>query len=154
MKKTIWTTVCAVGACAIYMAVSASEAYAQPGSRLCGYETKSVKTQVGNNELKDFHVAIIYEVNRSDASYTDRCDKAISEIKKKLPKTMDVPMSGRTVTLVLEWHKVRKATCESVGDKLQGQGVPRDICDKMKLNHAYKWVKTSPTVAATGQRQK
>jgi hypothetical protein len=152
MKKMMWATVCAVGACAMYMAVSASEAYAQSGSRLCGWQTKSVKTQVGNQEMKDVHVAIVYEARKAQATYNKRCDEAIKKIKKKLPKTMDVVVNNRTVTLVLEWSKVHKKTCESVGDKLKGQGVPKDICDKMKANEAYKWVKKSSTEAATKEK--
>ena len=65
---------------------------------------------------------------------------------------MDVEVKKQTVTLVLEWAKVEKKSCESVGANFEGQGIPKDICDKMKANEAYMWVKKSSTEAATSKK--
>ncbi len=152
MKKIMWSSVCAVVFCAMYIAVSASESYAQSGSRLCGWKTKSVKTKIGNIEMANFHIAVVYEARTAEAAYTAKCDGAISTIEKQLPNTMNVLAGNKTVTLLLEWEKVHKKTCESVGVKFQGQGVPKDICDKMAANNAYQWIKTSPTKAAVSKK--
>ena len=152
MKKFMCATLCAVISCAMYVAVSTPEAHAQSGSRLCGWQTKSVKTQVGGKEMRGVRVAIVYEARKKEIAYKKKCDTAISKIKKKLPKTMDVTVQNKKVKLVLEWAEVKRKSCESVGANFQGQGVPKDICDKMKANEAYKWVKKSSTEAATSQK--
>ena len=152
-KKFICATACAVVSCAMYVAMSAPEAHAQSGSRLCGWQTKSVKTLVGDKEMSDVHVAVVYEARKAEVFYSKKCDEAISQIKEKLPKNMDVEVKNKTVTLVLEWEKVEKKACESVGAKLEGQGVPKDICKKMEANEAYKWIKKSSTEAATSEKQ-
>jgi hypothetical protein len=152
MKKMLWSTVCAVGVFAMCIAISATESYAQSGSRLCGWKTKSVKTKIGNKEMASVHIAIVYEARTAEAAYTKKCDGAISSIEKELPNTMNVLVGNKAVTLLLEWEKVRKKSCESVGGKLQGQGVPKDICDKMAANNAYQWIKTSPTKAAVSKK--
>lgn len=148
----LWSTVCAVGVFAMCISISATESYAQSGSRLCGWKTKTVKTQIGNMDVTPgFHFAIVYEARTAEAAYTRKCDEAISKIEKELPKTMNVPFpSGKgTLTILLEWEKVRKKSCESVGGKFQGQGVPKDICDKMAANNTYLWSKMHPKAAVS-----
>jgi hypothetical protein len=175
MKNMLRAVACIAGASAMYATVSASKAYAQSGSRLCGWQTSSVKTKVGDKVLKDVHVAIVYEARSAELLYTMKCSKAIESIKKKLPKSITVDVSlpaeggddkkrlsntGSTtpktqkMTLMLKWKKVEKATCESVGAKFDGQGVPKDICDKMKANNAYQWMKKSSTEKATVKKVK
>ena len=156
MKNMLNAVACIAGASAMYAAVPGSEAYAQPGSRLCGWQTSAVTTKEGNKPLNDVHVAIVYEARKAEVAYDKKCDEAIKKIKKKLPKSMDidVPVKGKTakMTVLLTWKEVKKATCESVGANFDGQGVPKDICDKMGANHAYQWVKKSATEAATSTK--
>ena len=166
MKNMLKAVACIAGASAMYAAVSGSEAYAQPGSRLCGWQTSAVTTKEGNKPLNDVHVAIVYEARKAEvaydktrkaeAAYDKKCVEAIKKIGKKLPRSIDidVPVKGKTakMTVLLTWKQVRKATCESVGANFDGQGVPKDICDKMGANHAYQWVKKSATEAATATK--
>lgn len=137
--------------------LSSNDANAQPGSRLCGWQTSSVMAP-GNKPMPAVHVALVYEARQKEAAYDKKCDEAIKKMKGQLPKTMDVPMTVQgkptTVTLALQWKEVKKASCESVGASFAGQGVPKDICDKMGANQAFKFVKSSPDKAATIEKLK
>lgn len=146
-----------VAALAAFCMIVSADAQAQPGSRLCGWQTSSVMAP-GNKPMSSVHVALVYEARQKEAAYDKKCDEAIKKMKGQLPKTMDVPMTvqGKTTTvpLTLQWKEVKKASCESVGASFAGQGVPKDICDKMGANQAFKFVKSSADKAATIERLK
>lgn len=134
-----------------------NDAQAQPGSRLCGWQTSSVMAP-GNKPMPSVHVALVYEARQKEAAYGKKCDEAIKKMKGQLPKTMNVPVTVQgkptNVPLTLQWKEVKKATCESVGASFAGQGVPKDICDKMGANQAFKFVKSSADKAATIEKLK
>lgn len=146
-----------VAALAAFCMTLPTDAQAQPGSRLCGWQTSSVMAP-GNKPMANVHVALVYEARQKEAAYDKKCDEAIKKMKGQLPKTMNVPVTaqGKTtnVPLTLQWKEVKKATCESVGKSFAGQGVPQDICDKMGANQAFKFVKSSPDKAATIEKLK
>ena len=155
--STMLRAAAGVAALAAFCMTLPTDAQAQPGSRLCGWQTSSVMAP-GNKPMPTVHVALVYEARQKEAAYDKKCDEAIKKMKGQLPKTMNVPMTVQgkqtTVPLTLQWKEVKKATCESVGASFAGQGVPQDICDKMGANQAFKFVKSSPDKAATIEKLK
>lgn len=154
-KLSVATGIVALAAC--YAIMLPGDANAQPGSRLCGWETSAV-TGPGNRPVPGVHVALVYEARQKEAAYDKKCSEAIKKMKGNLPKTMAVPVTtqGKTtnVTMTLQWKEVKKASCESVGDVFAGHGVPKDICDKMGANQAFKIVKASADKPATFEKMK
>lgn len=98
----------------------ATPAYAQSGSRLCGY---SAPGQSGS------YIGLLYEARTADASYTTQCDEAISKIWSSIQRDPQLK--------ALAWIKHRKETCEDVGVKFQSANSPKDMCDKMEAKAAY-----------------
>lgn len=128
--------------------VGSSDAAAQSGSRLCGFKTIATEPPIPG-----LAIAIVYEARKARWAYTKECDTAIDKIRKKRPTSISHTLAdGRTIIVRLTWEKVRKATCESVGQSFQGEGIGSDICDHMKALEAYKVIK-APGQAATFEKQ-
>ena len=106
-------------------AIGSSPSLAQSGSRLCGYYTTS-GTHADGTKVDYPRIAVLYEARKAESSYTARCDDALSQIRKIRPSHIYV--DGKKV--LLNWQRARKSTCESVGQKFEGQGFPiKDIDD-------------------------
>ena len=129
-------------------AIGSSPSLAQSGSRLCGYYTTS-GTHADGTKVDYPRIAVLYEARKAESSYTARCDDALSQIRKIRPSHIYV--DGKKV--LLNWQRARKSTCESVGQKFEGQGFPRDICDKMSANDGYMIIKRSAAAMATIKKE-
>lgn len=102
-----------------------SSAFAQSGSRLCGW---TANDPAGNT------LGIFDEVRKKDASYKKQCDQAITEMKKHI--------DGDPKLSKLQWAKVNNDTCESVGGKFTSKTNPsNDMCDYMEAKHPYSVMK-------------
>jgi hypothetical protein len=100
-------------------------AFAQSGSRLCGW---TATDPIGNT------VGVFDEVRQKDASVKKQCDMAISDMKKAIDKDPNLSK--------LQWAKVHEDTCESVGGKFTSKTNPSaDMCDYMEAKHGYKVMK-------------
>ena len=106
-------------------------AFAQSGSRLCGWITEI--------PTKGMAIGLLYEARQKDSSYSKQCDEVVSEMQKTIEK--DPTLSAMT------WTKVYKATCESVGDKFidSKDHKSNDMCDYMGSKEAYKVQKSTAT---------
>jgi hypothetical protein len=115
--------------------LTAGQAHAQSGSRLCGFISTDTAGKVG----------LLYEARTKDASYKKQCDEAISKMKKKIDTTPELKS--------MNWQEVKRWSCEDVGNKgFVNQGESSDICDKMEAKVGYKVVKKGPA-AATYEKQ-
>jgi hypothetical protein len=104
-----------------------SVAFAQSGSRLCGWTAMVPNGQV---------VGLLYEARDKDASYHKQCDEAISKMKSGIDKDPTLKQ--------LQWTEVKRATCESVGKYFTSTAKPSaDMCDYMGAKSGYKVVKES-----------
>ena len=102
-------------------------AFAQSGSRLCGWTAMVPNGQV---------IGLLYEARSADASYHKQCDDVIKQMKSAIDK--DPTMSK------LQWNEVKRATCESVGKYFTSTAKPsEDMCDSMEAKKGYKVVKES-----------
>ena len=110
----------AVAAALTATTFSGNGAYAQSGSRLCGYWS-------GNNLVK---VGIFVEYGKKQK----RIDKKIcSKINKGTWDSIQKNPDLKSMT----WNKVERRECEKVGDLFVPPRADNDICDKMKRNKPY-----------------
>ncbi len=122
---------------ALLVALPAAPAYAQSGSRLCGY---SAPGQSGS------YIGILYEARQNDASYSQQCEEAISKSWSKIQSDANLK--------ALTWTKHSKETCESVGTKFQSSNSPQDMCDKMEAKVGYLVKKIPSATGATTTYEK
>ena len=122
---------------AFLVALPAAPAYAQSGSRLCGY---SAPGQSGS------YVGLLYEARQNDASYSKQCDEAVSKSWSKIQANPDLK--------AMTWTKHYKATCESVGSYFQSTNSPQDMCEKMEAKQGYLVKKIPSATGATTTYEK
>lgn len=104
-------------------------AFAQSGSRLCGWITEI--------PTKGIAIGLLYEARQKDSSYSKQCDTAVSDMKSAIEK--DPTLSAMT------WTKVYKESCETVGDKFidSKDHKSNDMCDYMGSKQPYKVQKST-----------
>jgi hypothetical protein len=99
----------------------ATPAFAQKGSRLCGWWAATPGGSIG----------LLYEARDKDASYSAQCNGVIDEIDKKIKANADLSK--------LTWNRVYKNTCESIGENFVSAGNPNnDMCDYMRAKTPYQ----------------
>lgn len=106
-------------------------AFAQPGSRLCGYTANTTATAYG----------FLYEVRQASASYKSDCDSAMHDISKAI--------KGNEQLKNLNWQTHNEDTCEEVGGLFLSQNSPQDMCDKMEANQHYSVTRVKSTNSTT-----
>lgn len=91
--------------------LAAPLAMAQPGSRLCGMTTTVIDPKWGYNDKPKarYEMGFLYECRTGDDSYHRQCDDAIDKAKKIIAD--DPKLNVHT------WVEVKRAPCESVGEK-------------------------------------
>ncbi len=110
--------------------LTAGQAHAQSGSRLCGFIAVDTPNKVG----------LLYEARTKDASYKKQCDEAISKMKQKIDTTPQLK--------AMKWQEVKRWTCEDVGNKgFTNQGESADMCEKMEAKVGYKVTKAGAASA-------
>jgi hypothetical protein len=122
---------------ALLVTLPAAPAYAQSGSRLCGYSAPGASGS---------YIGLLYEARQKDASYGKQCDQAISKIWSKIQSDPQLK--------ALTWTKHRKETCESVGSKFQSSNSPQDMCEKMEAKQPYLVKKIPSATGATTTYEK
>jgi hypothetical protein len=137
--------------------ISFENSHAQSSRRLCGYTSgTNYKTPDGKKET--YRMAFVGEVdmNRADNLKEGDCYNLIRKAEKRMPKKIKIsfPGSNKTIQLKPNWHKHRidygnDLTCEKLGKKYKGQGIPKDICKKMDTGPLYKLVKENAETKAT-----
>lgn len=136
MKKFGITTLTAAIALSGGLTVlPASPAFAQSGSRICGYTAKTPTGALG----------LVFEARQDDAGYSMICDKAVETVWKKIQSNPQLKQ--------LTWTKQYKATCESVGGMFMSSNSPQDMCDKMEANESYQVTKSASTNSTTYAKQ-
>lgn len=107
-------------------------ALAQPGSRLCGWTSEG--------PAKGQATALLLEVRTGDDDDGRQCKDFTGSAQKKI--AADGALSQ------LQWRKVEKATCDSVGQIFRSTAQPNeDMC-------AYMWSKTPYKVQRSIQADK
>lgn len=110
--------------------LSPTPAEAQSGSRLCGWIAVETPQKMG----------LLYEARTKDASYGKQCDEAIDAMWKTI--------NGNPQLKAMKWKKVRKESCESVGNKgFVNAGESADICEKMTAKTPYQVTKAGSASA-------
>lgn len=122
---------------------AAGQAYAQPGSRVCGWFSPADKNQKGN-------FAFVYESREKDVSDGKQCEKFIDEMKHAINTKKELEMFKS-----MPWDKVGHGTkCESLGEHFVDgkQYKSKDMCDNMAAKgHGYLVMKTMQIDQATGK---
>lgn len=113
----------------------ASPAFAQSGSRLCGYSAYMPKGVIG----------ILFEARQDDASYSLQCDEAVKSAWSKIQANAQLKK--------LTWTKHYKETCESVGGMFVSSNSPVDMCDKMEAGQGYQVTMSVPTNTTTYEQK-
>lgn len=113
----------------------ASPAFAQSGSRMCGYSANTPSGALG----------LLFEARQDDAGYSYKCDQAVSKIWRDIQSNAQLKQ--------LTWTKHYKETCESVGGQFMSGNSPQDMCDKMEANQGYKVTKTNASNSTTYEKQ-
>jgi hypothetical protein len=122
-------------AAAAMLSLAPAPAEAQSGSRLCGWITVQGPQKVG----------LLYEARTKDASYHKQCDEAISKMESEIAKNPKLK--------ALQWQKVKRETCESVGNKgFVNAGESADICDKMQAKTPYQVTKSGAAAAVYSKK--
>lgn len=126
MSKFLKATV--IGAASLFVA---GQAYAQPGSRVCGWYA----------ENKMGHFAFVYESREKDLTDKKQCDEFIDKIAGTIvgmnpadPKLDQQTQTKLTMIKAMHWQKVGHGTkCESLGEKFvdDGKHKSKDMCDSM-----------------------
>jgi len=122
---------------ALLVALPAAPAYAQSGSRLCGYSAPGASGS---------YIGLLYEARQRDASYSKQCNEAISKTWSKIQSDPQLK--------ALSWTKHDKATCESVGANFQSANSPQDMCEKMEAKQGYLVKKIPSATGATTTYEK
>lgn len=121
MKKfSIGVFLAAIALTAGTTVVPVTPAFAQSGSRICGYSTaKSPSGPLG----------FLTEVRQAETSYSLICDGVVKNAWDKIQR--DPTLKNLT------WVKHYKETCESVGTLFVSSNSPQDMCDMMQNNEDY-----------------
>jgi hypothetical protein len=99
----------------------ATPAFAQSGSRLCGWWAATPGGSIG----------LLYEARYKNISYTEECDIVIDKINEQIKANPDLSK--------LTWNRVYKDTCESIGSNFVSAGNPNnDMCDYMTAKKPYE----------------
>ena len=111
--------------------LAAGQAYAQPGSRVCGW--------FATNQMGNF--AFVYESREKDVSDKQQCNGFIDAIAGTIvgmnpadPKLDQQTKAKLTMLKSMTWQKVGHGTkCESLGEKFvdDGKYKSKDMCDNM-----------------------
>ncbi len=140
MKKTSIVQVSSAIALAAATLLASNAAFAQSGSRLCGW-TADLTTQVPDPADKTKtvtkvvgKVGVLYEARTKDKSMNKQCDEAKSDMKKKI----DADPTNSS----LNWTEITKKTCEDVGkDFTSSSHTNVDMCDYMQAKEPFKVTK-------------
>lgn len=105
---------------ALLVTMPAAPAYAQKGSRLCGY------TAPGPGGS---YVGMLYEARKARGDVNEVCKLATSQLKAKIDKHPDLKS--------LTWTRQIMQTCESIGGNFKSANSPVDMCEKMSASIKY-----------------
>jgi len=112
--------------------LSATSIFAEPNRRLTGYYSIEGMLPDGN-KIDGFAIGFLYEENHKDPEHRVDSSKARHAIDKIKPKYLTLKdENGDKQRVKLKWKKVGAETkCEKIGEHFKGQGIKKDICDKM-----------------------
>lgn len=137
MKKIGITTLAAAMALSGGLTVlPATPAFAQAGSRLCGYTAATPSGAIG----------ILYEARQDDASYSYQCDEVVKRVLADIQHNKQLNK--------LTWKKQYKETCESVGAMFVSSNSPADMCENMEAGRPYQVTKTNATNSTAYDKHK
>jgi hypothetical protein len=134
--------------------LSASFAFSEPNRRLSGYYSIEGKLPDGS-KIDGFAIGYLYEEDHTDPEYrVDRSNarKAIDKVKPKYLTLKDE--NGVKQRAKLIWKKAGDEKCEKIGKHFQGQGIRKDICDKMAASKTHFWFKKAPDKKAKHKKTK
>ncbi len=130
MKKTSIVQISSAIALVAATLVAPNTAFAQSGSRLCGW-TADLKSSTGAVIGK---IGMLYEARTKDSSYTRQCNEAKSKMKDGI--------DSKEETKSLTWTEINKKTCEEVGAAFTSTDHTNgDMCDYMDAKQPYKVTK-------------
>lgn len=113
------------------VALQASPAHAQSGSRICGYTASTPTGAVG----------LLLEARIGDNDYNKQCDDAISESWNTIQNDAQLKQ--------LKWTRRIKNACEDIGVIFKTSKITSDICDPMNSKELYKVTKTTSLDSTT-----
>ncbi len=130
MKKTSIALVSLTMSLLAATLVAPNTALAQSGSRLCGWYA-TMDDKAGTQAI-----AFLTELRETDLYYAKQCSESFLDEKLKKNTENDATLNG------YKWIKVKKATCESVGEHFtSATQTSTDICNSMNPYTPYKVVK-------------
>lgn len=109
----------------------ASPAFAQKGSKLCGYTAITPTGAVG----------LLYEARQEDNSYTNQCDNAIKKIWTDIQNDPQLRQ--------LTWTKQYKQVCEKASENFATVKSGGDLCDPMVAKIFYQITNTKSSDTTT-----
>ena len=130
-KFGIISLVAAVALAGGMTVLPASPAFAQAGSRICGW---TAVTPTGANGL-------LYEIRVDASNSTEMCRKVIEEFRSKIQSDSNLK--------ALTWVKQYRVECETAGSQFLSANSPRDMCDMMQIQTAYIVTKTTASNSTT-----
>ena len=142
-SASLWLTALSISVALV--CISFEKSHAQSSRRLCGY-TSGTNYTTPDGKKEEYHIAFVGEIDENWGDTMSKigwCGNYLGQAKKRLPKkiTLSFPGSDQTVILKPNWHKQTDGVCEKIGKKYKGQGIPKDVCKKMKTGPLYKLVK-------------
>lgn len=112
------------------VALPVTPAYAQSGSRICGYVATTSTGMIG----------LLYEARTEDSDYDKQCSDANTSFGTKIQQDPQLKQ--------LTWSRYVKVTCETAGQNFVTATVNSDICEQMLQREHYKVTKTISTRSA------
>ena len=130
-KFGIISLVAAVALAGGMTVLPASPAFAQSGSRICGW---TAVTPTGANGL-------LYEIRVDASNSTEMCRKVIEAFGSKIQSDSNLK--------ALTWVKQNKVQCETAGSQFLSANSPQDMCNLMQIQTAYIVTKTTASNSTT-----
>ena len=116
--------------------LAAPMAYAQKGSRLCGWTADLPPGAVlgGKTLPAGGKMGLLQEAREKDASYKKRCSEVIKGVKAAIDANPELK--------AFPWTEVNKQSCEKIGaDFLSDANKNVDMCDYMEAKQTFTVVK-------------
>ncbi len=130
-KFGIVSLVAAVALAGGMTVLPASPAFAQSGSRICGWTAATPTGATG----------LLYEIRVDASNSTETCSKVIDAFWSKIQSDSKLK--------ALTWVKQNRAPCENAGSQFLSANSPQDMCVPMQAQTAYIVTKTTASNSTT-----
>lgn len=130
-KFGIVSLVAAVALAGGMTVLPASPAFAQSGSRICGWTAATPTGATG----------LLYEIRVDASNSTETCSIVIDAFWSKIQSDSKLK--------ALTWVKQNRAQCENAGSQFLSANSPQDMCNPMQAQTVYIVTKTTASNSTT-----